>query len=104
MGKYISVFTTTGSKEEAEKIAKKLLKDKLAACVQICPVSSIYRWKGKIEKAREYLCIIKSKKVLYIKIEKTIKALHPYKVPEIIFCDVTSGSKDYLAWLEEETE
>ena len=104
MGKYIQVFTTTGNRKDAEKIAKKLLENKLAACVQIFPVSSIYRWKGRIDRSREYLCIIKSKRGLYKKIEETIKEIHPYEVPEIISFPISSGSKDYLEWLAEETE
>ncbi|HOL21749.1 MAG TPA: divalent-cation tolerance protein CutA [bacterium] len=102
--KYIQVFTTTGSRKDAEKIAEELVKNKLAACVQIFPVSSIYRWKGRIDRSREYLCIIKSKGGLYKKIEETIKEIHPYEVPEIISFPISSGSKDYLEWLAEETE
>ena len=102
--KYIQVFTTTGSRKDAEKIAEELVENKLAACVQIFPVSSIYRWKGRIDRSREYLCIIKSKRGLYKKIEETIKEIHPYEVPEIISFPISSGSKDYLEWLAEETE
>lgn len=103
MGKYIQVFTTTEKKKDAEKIAGVLLENRLAGCVQIMPVDSRYRWKGAIEKGREYLCIIKSRKALYKQIEKTIKKYHPYKVPEIISVPVPAGSRDYLKWLEDET-
>ena len=103
MDKYIQVFTTTGSKKDAEKIAGKLLESKLAACIQVLPVVSMYRWKGKMEKEKEYLCIIKSKKELYKKIEQAIKELHPYEVPEIISCLIFCGSKNYLSWLTKET-
>lgn len=100
---YVQVLTTTGSKKDAERIAEKLLENKLAACIQVSPISSIYRWKGKTEKGKEYLCIIKSQKKLYKKIETTIKTIHPYEVPEIISVAVSCGSKRYLAWIEEET-
>ncbi|MCX8083024.1 MAG: divalent-cation tolerance protein CutA [bacterium] len=101
--KYIQIFTATGTRKDAEKIARKLLVDKLAGCVQIFPVLSMYRWKGKVEKSKEYLCIIKTKKGLYKKVEKVIKEMHSYDVPEILVCDIVSGSKDYIDWLEQET-
>lgn len=104
MKKYIQVFTSTPSRKEAEKISNELLENKLAACVQILPVSSIYRWKGRIERSKEYLCIIKTKKALYKKVEKIIKEIHSYEVPEIISCDISSASKDYLVWLNKETK
>lgn len=97
---FIQVFMTTDKKKTAQKIAAALVKKRLAACVQITgPVSSIYKWRGKTEKAREYLCLIKSRKNLFNKIEKTIKELHTYTVPEIIAVPITGVSKDYKAWL-----
>lgn len=104
MKKYIQVFTTTSAKKDAEMIAKELVKNKLAACVQITTISSIYRWKGKIERSKEYLCIIKSKGGLYKKIEKTIKKIHPYEVPEIISFDISSGNKKYFSWIDKSIE
>jgi periplasmic divalent cation tolerance protein len=103
MGKYIQVFTSAGNKKDAERIAGILIEKKLAGCVQIVPAESRYRWKGKIEKSREYLCIIKSRQALYKKIEKVIKANHPYETPEIISVTVSDGSADYINWLEKET-
>lgn len=104
MGKYIQVFTSAGNKKDAERIASILLKKRLAGCVQIVPAESRYRWKGKIEKSREYLCIIKSRQELYKKIEAEIKANHPYETPEIISSALSDSSADYIKWLEAETK
>jgi periplasmic divalent cation tolerance protein len=74
MEEYIQVVTTTEKKEDAEKIAEALVKKKLAACAQtIGPIWSIYWWKGRVEKAEEWLCLIKSEKSLFCKLEETIK-------------------------------
>ena len=103
MGSYIQIITTTEKKEDAEEIAMTLVEKRLAACVQIAgPITSLYRWKGNIERAQEWQCWIKSKEVLYKEIEKTIKSVHPYEVPEIIAMPIVAGSSDYLGWLESE--
>ncbi len=97
----IQVLTTVDTKKNAEKIAKFLLENKFAACIQLTPIQSTYRWKGKIEKAKEYLLIIKGKN--FKTIEKAIKSIHPYKVPEIIQIPVKKVSKQYLNWLNKES-
>jgi periplasmic divalent cation tolerance protein len=103
MEQYIQVVTTTAQKDDAEKIATALVEKRLAACVQIVgPVQSTYRWQGKIERAEEWQCLIKSRQDLFSELEQVIKALHPYEVPEIIALTVTAGSADYLQWLEDE--
>lgn len=103
MESYIQVTTTTEKKEEAEKIAISLVERKIAACVQIVgPIISIYRWKGKIETAEEWQCVIKSRKNLYDEIEKAIRAVHTYEVPEIVAVPIVAGSVDYLKWLQGE--
>jgi periplasmic divalent cation tolerance protein len=100
---YIQVFTTTDQREDAVKITTDVVEKRLAACAQILgPITSSYWWEGAVEKAEEWLCIIKSKKGLYENLEETIKALHPYDVPEILAVPVTSGNPDYLAWLDAE--
>lgn len=104
MGKYIQVFTTVGSKKSAAKIADTLVDENLAACVQVVgPIHSTYIWKGKREKATEWLCIIKSKKTLYGKIEKRIRSMHSYSLPEITTAEI-SGERKYLAWIDRETK
>ena len=103
MEAYIQVVTTAGEKRDAEKIARTLVENKLAACVQILgPIISTYRWKGSIETAEEWQCVIKSRKSLYNDIEKAIKSVHPYEVPEIIATAIAAGSGDYLDWLQGE--
>jgi periplasmic divalent cation tolerance protein len=105
MKAYIQITTTTETKEQAEKIAKHMVEAKLAACVQIVgPITSIYRWKGKVENAQEWLCLIKTKDDLYNKVEAAIKSLHPYETPEIIAVPILKGSKEYLNWLDNEIE
>jgi periplasmic divalent cation tolerance protein len=102
MKSYIQVTTTTETKEEAGKIAQYLVEQKLAACVQITgPIESIYRWKGKVENAQEWLCLIKTRDDLYNKVETAIKKLHSYETPEIIAMPVVKGSKEYLSWIED---
>jgi periplasmic divalent cation tolerance protein len=97
---YVIALVTTGSKQEAEKIALRLLKRKLIACANIIgPVSSFFHWSGKTETAEEYLVFMKSRRDLFDKLAETVKALHSYEVPEILVLPIVGGSKDYLAWL-----
>jgi periplasmic divalent cation tolerance protein len=103
MKTYIQVITTTATREDAEKIALALLEKRLAACVQIIgPVASAYRWKGNVEMAEEWQCLIKSREDLFGKLEEAIKAVHPYETPEIIATAISAGSDDYLKWLHDE--
>ena len=76
-----------------------MLKKKHGAGIQSFPVESSYTWKGKIEKNREYLCIIKTTAALYGKLEKSIKEIHPYEVPEIVAIPAVKGSSTYLEWI-----
>ncbi|HID56080.1 TPA: divalent-cation tolerance protein CutA [Candidatus Poribacteria bacterium] len=102
---YIQVITTTERKEEAERMAEELVERRLAGCVQIVgPITSIYRWKGEVVKAQEWLLFIKTGDSLYERVEKTVKELHPYETPEIIATEITAGSREYLEWLEREVE
>jgi periplasmic divalent cation tolerance protein len=103
MKSYIQISTTTETKEQAEIIAGLLADKKLAACVQILgPITSIYRWKGKVETTEEWLCLIKTRDNLYSKVEVAIKKLHSYETPEIIAIPIVKGSPDYLNWLKAE--
>jgi len=99
---YIVVLSTISNKDEAKKIAKELIKEKLAACVNIIEnVTSIYEWKGEICEDGEFLMIIKSKKHKFSDIEKKIKELHSYELPEIISFEIKEGYEKYLEWIEE---
>jgi periplasmic divalent cation tolerance protein len=103
MKAFIQISTTTETKEQAQKIAQYLVEQKLAACVQVTgPIESIYRWKGKIETATEWLCLIKTREDFFDKAEAAIKKLHPYETPEIIAVPIVKGSKEYLNWLDDE--
>ena len=82
---YIQVLITIDEKEKAEEIAEDLVEERLAACVQIAgPIESTYRWEGNVQRTEEYMCIAKSEKNLYAKLERTVKEIHPYEDPEII--------------------
>jgi len=101
--KFIQVMTTSDSRQVAEKIADTLVAQKLAACVQITsPVRSLYRWKGKVEKAKEYICFIKTRRKFFKKVETVIKKLHNYEVPEIIALEIIDANPDYIGWLDKE--
>jgi periplasmic divalent cation tolerance protein len=99
----IVVLATCGSAKEARRVARSLVEKRLAACVNILevPVRSIYRWKGKVESARESLLIIKSSRKRFAALQDAIRHLHSYDVPEIIALPIERGSRDYLAWLGE---
>lgn len=95
------VFTTTGSEEEARKIARYLVEHRLAACVNIVPqISSVYQWQGKIEESQEWLLLIKTSDGLFAAVRDAIRQLHSYDLPECIAVDITDGSAEYLKWLE----
>jgi periplasmic divalent cation tolerance protein len=103
MKSYIQISTTTETKEQAQKIARYLVEQKLAACVQISgPSESTYHWKGKVENAQEWLCLIKIREDYFGKVEATIKKMHSYETPEIIAVPILKGSKEYLNWLDDE--
>ena len=105
MTDYIQVVTTTERQEDAEGIARRLIEKRLAACVQIVgPITSTYRWQGKIETSREWQCWAKSRRELYEKIEAAIRRLHSYEVPEILAVPIIAGSPGYLAWVDEEVQ
>ena len=97
------ILTTAGSHREARKIARALVELRLAACVNIVPkVESVYRWQGKVETAQEWMLIIKTSQKRYKAVEKVIKQLHSYDLPECISIAVETGSKEYLKWLGEQ--
>jgi len=90
-------------RKEAEKIADVLVKEKLAACAQVLgPTQSIYKWKGKMQNQKEWLCLIKTSSGKYKKIEGKIKSLHSYEVPEIIVFEIKNGNKEYLNWISKQ--
>jgi len=100
---FVIVSTTTDSMGKAVKLAEKIVKSRLAACVQSAPIRSIYRWKGKVEKANEYLLISKTRVSLADRLVSFIRKNHSYEVPEIVITPVTGGLKEYLSWIDKET-
>ena len=97
-------FVTCKDRRQAGAIAKALVTEKLAACVNIVPgVASIYRWEGKVEEGREVLLLIKSTSSLSKKLIARVKALHSYSVPEVVTIPIASGNPDYLRWVREST-
>jgi periplasmic divalent cation tolerance protein len=105
MPNYIQVVTTTEHREDAERIARELVEQRLAACVQILgPITSIYRWRDKIENSQEWQCWTKTRSDLYQLVEQTIRQLHPYEVPEILAIPILTGSASYLDWLDKEVQ
>ena len=101
----IVVFVTCGSEEEALKIANALVESRLAACANlVAPIRSIYRWKGKIWDEKEWLLIIKTEMHRFEELEKRVKSLHSYSVPEIISLPIVEGSSAYLNWIRENTK
>ena len=100
MSSYIVVIMTAADKEEALKIVRRLLSERLIACANIVgPVSSLFWWEGKIDEADEFLVFMKSKKKLFKRLSERAKEIHGYQVPEIIALPVMEGLPSYLDWL-----
>lgn len=103
MKKPIMIVSTYPNKKSISKIADKLVREKLVACVNMTKISSVYSWQGKIENADEFLAIFKTTQKNRAKVKNQIKITHPYKVPEIAEIQVSSINKPYLDWLIEST-
>lgn len=104
MAGHIVVLITVSSPEEGEKIAKALVEKRVAACVNIVPgLRSIYHWQGKICDDKELLLVAKTTGTLFERLEKEVKSLHSYKIPEIVALPIIKGSDDYLSWIDENT-
>jgi periplasmic divalent cation tolerance protein len=100
MSKARIVLTTAGSEVEARKIAEALVEKRLAACVNIVPqVESIYRWQGKVERAAEWLLIIKTQAAAFKRLRDAVKELHSYDLPECVMLEVSDGEQEYLHWI-----
>jgi periplasmic divalent cation tolerance protein len=97
------VLVTCGSLKEARRIARGVVGKRLAACVNVgtAPVESVYRWKGKVESAREFLLVMKTTAARLATLEKEVKRVHSYDVPEFVVLEIAAGSKEYLRWVEE---
>ncbi len=105
MTKMCLVLTTAGSADEAKKIAQTLVERRLAACVNIVPrIESVYRWKGQVETAEEWLLLIKTQGSFFSRVRDAIKELHSYELPECIRLEIAEGDNAYLNWIRKNTE
>ena len=103
MSKQIVVLITTGSREEAGHIANALVAEMMVACVNVIPgVTSVYRWQGEVQRALEWLLIVKTRSEMLDQIIRRVKELHSYEVPEIIALPLAGGSDTYLRWIDGE--
>lgn len=101
---YCSIYITTGDEDEARRIGRTLVEERLVACVNILPIKSIYRWKGKIEEEGEAAMFLKTRAELAERVIERVKELHSYEVPCIVSLPIEKGNPDYLKWIEESTE
>jgi periplasmic divalent cation tolerance protein len=102
MSEHVVVFCTVGKMEQAEPLARALVEERLAACVNILPIlASIYRWQGKIEHEPELLLVLKTRRERVEALKAAIVARHPYEVPEIIVLPIEAGHGPYLAWIDD---
>ena len=103
-GEALLVLITSASQEEAEKIARQLVEERLAACVNIVPqVRSLFWWENKLSEEEEVLLIVKTRRSRFSALGLRVKALHSYRVPEIIALPILEGSASYLQWIDEST-
>jgi len=102
---YIVLFVTVSNSEEAHQIAKVLLSQRKAACVNIMPrISSLFWWQDKLDSAQESLLIVKTKASLLNQIVTLVREIHSYEVPEIIALPIIGGNQDYLEWIDKEVK
>ena len=103
MSERVVVLMTAGSQEEAEKIANALVKEMLAACVNVLPgVTSVYRWEGQVQRDREWLLIAKTTRQVLDELVRRVQALHSYDLPEVVALPVVGGNQAYLRWIDGE--
>lgn len=95
------IYITAGNEKEAEKIANELVSNRIAACVNIFPISSIFRWEGNVEKAKECGIIVKTRTSKFDEIKKIVKKIHSYDVPCIISFRIDKGTKEYLKYIDQ---
>ncbi len=101
MSEHLQVVTTVDAEEKAREIAHALVERRLAACAQVVgPIASVYWWQGRVETAREWMCVLKTRRDLYGELEQALRSLHPYEEPEILAVPIAAGSSTYLAWMD----
>jgi periplasmic divalent cation tolerance protein len=100
MSDYCVVMTTAGTDDEAQRIARLLVEQRLAACVQVLPVTSTYRWQGAVEQSGELLLMVKTRTDRYADIEALVRREHSYETPEVVRVAIDAGSEPYLRWVD----
>ena len=100
---FSDIYVTAPSLDEAKRIARTLIEEKLGACANIYPITSIYRWHGNIEEGDEYALLIKTKTELVGKLASRVRDLHSYETPCIVSFKIDAGDQSYLSWIEQET-
>jgi periplasmic divalent cation tolerance protein len=101
---FVVVLTTVETEADAGALARTLVEERLAACVNILPaMTSVYRWKGSVEEAREHQLVMKTSAARVGALETRLRELHRYELPELLVLPVMSGSEDYLRWIKENT-
>lgn len=100
---HVVIMTTIGARTEASKLAMAAVEARVAACVQMLPVHSVYRWQGEIETAEEWQLLLKTSGERLEDAMTFLRRHHPYVTPEIIVLPIIAGSRDYLAWIDENT-
>ena len=104
MGEHVVALSTVPDAETAVRLARTLVSERLAACVNILPVSrSVYEWQGQLREEAEVLCIIKTRRDLFARLCARWVGLHPYQVPELVALDVQGGHAPYLSWMDAQT-
>jgi len=104
MTEVVIILTTVPDAERGDAIARQLVEERLAACVNVCAaMTSFYRWKGTVERADEHQLVIKADRGRVPTIEARVRELHPYELPEFLVLPVLAGAKSYLDWVVEES-
>ena len=103
LGRAVLILSTAPNRAEAAAIAETLVAERLAACVQLSPVESWYRWEGKVEQAAEIRLHIKTSESLAERVERRVAEMHSYSVPELVRIPIAGGSASYLDWIEAST-
>ncbi len=102
MNEHLVVFVTATSTTQARRIARRLLQSKLAACVNMVPMESMFLWKGEIQEEEEVLMVIKTRAEAFDELMNAVKSMHTYDTPEVIAMPVVLGSREYLRWIDDE--
>ena len=101
MGEHAVILSTASSEDEARRIASALVERRLAACVNVLPkIHSTYRWKDAVERAEEWMLVVKTRRERFDEVARTIRELHSYELPEVVMLDLAGGDPRYLAWID----